>query len=232
MTKQEALETAGENLCKEVESIICNLDAAMDDVKESVLEGSAGRFMEVKGKILKTLMTYRVVSGVNCPYCMYYSYIDDNGTTLVCCKECEYGKKGGRCHEGGSVWKNLVTKIREINPIILEYSSDCPEIEEEQKRVLKIGNAKIDGDSITFQIVEQSHRNKEFCEDGDTFTSSGNFVLTSDASPAVYSFMENLLNVRGYDKSADDVVMTVDLKKYVRIIEAIKEYNNGRIKSV
>ena len=40
---------------------------------------------------------------------------------------------------------------------------------ENQKRHLELAVVKVDGDQVTFRIAEQTHREDEFCENGERF---------------------------------------------------------------
>jgi hypothetical protein len=76
---------------------------------------------------------------------------------------------------------------------------------------------------VTFKITKQTHYNDKFGLYNNVYTASDGFELRSDSYP------EELINgmyVRGYDINKYNVLVTVDESKFLRFLNAIKEYNN------
>ena len=95
---------------------------------------------------------------------------------------------------------------------------------ENQKRHLELAVVKVDGDQVTFRIAEQTHREDEFCENGEKFKSSCGVILNSQSSPDL-NRDRTILFVRGIASCMDDKEMTVSLFNFARIMEAVTEYN-------
>lgn len=100
---------------------------------------------------------------------------------------------------------------------------------EKPKRVLKLGNIEVDGNQVSFQIVEQSHRGKDFYNGKDnekqTFMASNGFRLVSILYPSTATHGLEKMYVRGEEKNKDLRVLTTDLKTFTKIVEAVEEYN-------
>lgn len=94
----------------------------------------------------------------------------------------------------------------------------------EKKRHLELAVVKVEGDQVTFRIAEQTHREYEFCENGETFKSSCGVILNSQSSPDLNRDC-TILFVRGIAPCMDDKEITVSLFNFARIMEAVTEYN-------
>lgn len=94
----------------------------------------------------------------------------------------------------------------------------------EKKRHIELAVVKVDGDQVTFRIAEQTNREYEFCEDGDTFKSRCGVRLISQSSPDL-SRGCTILYVKGYATRMDERELTVSLFNFARIMEAVTEYN-------
>lgn len=95
---------------------------------------------------------------------------------------------------------------------------------ENQKRHLELAVVKVEGDQVTFRIAEQTHREDEFCENGEKFKSSCGVILNSQSSPDINRGC-TILFVRGIASCMDDKEITVSLFNFARIMEAVTEYN-------
>lgn len=101
----------------------------------------------------------------------------------------------------------------------------------EKKRHLELAVVKVEGDQVTFRIAEQTHRGKNFTQNGEKFKSSCGYFLIADTYPGFRDdYTGKILFVRGWDSSENDNKITVSLFHFARIMEAIAEYNetNGK----
>ena len=80
------------------------------------------------------------------------------------------------------------------------------------------------GDSVTFRIKEQTHRDDEFTPKGYSFSATSGVLLESAAGPEVQEGW-NKLYVRGCNNSYDNNKLTCSPELYLKIKEAIREYN-------
>ena len=95
----------------------------------------------------------------------------------------------------------------------------------ENKRHIELAVVKVDGDQVTFRIAEQTHRGDTFAASGYEFTSSSGYNIVSGVSPRSAECC-NMLYVRGMNSTDDNIKMTVNLKNFARIMEAVNEYND------
>jgi len=122
--------------------------------------------------------------------------------------------------------ENVVTATNEIIKNLQGFKDTILEIysQPEEKRILNLGNIKIDGDSISFQIAEQSHRNSGFTPNGSClFIDSNGFALSCAEFPMV-SRHEKLF-CRGALREYDNEILTTDTETFAKILIAVKEYN-------
>lgn len=94
----------------------------------------------------------------------------------------------------------------------------------ENKRHIELAVVNVDGDKVTFRIAEQTHRGDTFAASGYEFTSSSGYNIVSGVSPRSAECC-NMLYVRGMNSTDDNIKMTVNLKNFARIMEAVNEYN-------
>jgi len=130
-----------------------------------------------------------------------------------------------RERRASEIRENVVTATNEIIKNLNGFKDTILEIcsQPEEKRVLKLGNIKIDGDSISFQITDQSHRGVFFGHDGsDEFIASNGMRITSQYYPDFYS---DTLFCRGIINSNDNHIVSVSTYDFCRILEAVAEYN-------
>ena len=93
------------------------------------------------------------------------------------------------------------------------------------KRVLRLGNIETKGDEVSFQIVEQSHRNDGFARDGSClFIDSNGFALSCAGYPMVSRHLK--LFCRGVVRKYDNKLLTTDTETFAKILIAVKEYNS------
>lgn len=95
---------------------------------------------------------------------------------------------------------------------------------EEKKRHIELAVIKVEGDEVTFQVVEQTHRGDDFTPNGSAFKSSRGLTLKSVGIPAASTYC-NIVCVRGVNEDGDKRHMTVSVLQFAKIMEAITEYN-------
>ena len=100
---------------------------------------------------------------------------------------------------------------------------------EEKKRHIELAVIKVEGDEVTFQVAEQTHRGDDFTPGGIRFKSSSGRTLESVGVPAATTTSDTMY-VRGKNKHYDKKNVTVSALRFAQIMEAITEYNetNGR----
>ncbi len=98
---------------------------------------------------------------------------------------------------------------------------------EPPKRHIELGVVKVEGDNVTFRIVEQTHRFDEFCrqDNSSVFKSANGFELKSYAKPEWRS-VDSTLYCRGNRNDRDNIELTCTAVEFSRICEAISEYNS------
>lgn len=99
-----------------------------------------------------------------------------------------------------------------------------PKPPEPPKRHIELGVVKVEGDNVTFRIVEQTHRCDEFSQQDypREFKACNGIRLMSFIRPQWLSFA-SALYCRGSD--SDDSEITSTTVEFVKIFEAITEYN-------
>ena len=92
-------------------------------------------------------------------------------------------------------------------------------------RHIELGVVKIKHDRVVFKIVEQTHRESEFCQqfNSNTFEASNGVILKSSMFPNMIGNLK--LFCRGNDYEKDDTELTCSIIDYVMLCEAITEYN-------
>ena len=98
---------------------------------------------------------------------------------------------------------------------------------ESPKRHIELAVVKVEGDNVTFRIVEQTHRFDEFCrqDNSSVFKSANEFELKSYAKPEWRS-VDSTLYCRGNRNDRDNIELTCTAVEFSRICEAISEYNS------
>lgn len=100
----------------------------------------------------------------------------------------------------------------------------------EPPRHIELGVVRNEGNWVIFEIVEQTHRGNEFCQQtvSDTFKASNGFELASISSPAWGG--NDKLYCRGICSNKDSIDIICSTSEFARISEAINEYNttNGK----
>ena len=115
---------------------------------------------------------------------------------------------------------------------LIEENKEDDEKMNEIKRHLELAVEKVDGDQVTFRIVEQTHRGKDFTPNGEKFKSSCGYFLIVDTYPGFRDdYTGKILFVRGYDSAEDDTKTTVPLLHFAKIMESVNEYNETDGKS-
>lgn len=93
---------------------------------------------------------------------------------------------------------------------------------------------KVEGDKVTFKIIEQTHKRKEFCQqiDRNIFTASSNIFTASNeiklGSKDIPEWIGNssLLFCRGFFSDKDNIEIVCTTSEFALISEAINEYNS------
>lgn len=93
---------------------------------------------------------------------------------------------------------------------------------------------KVEGDKVTFKIIEQTHKRKEFCQqiDRNIFTASSNIFKASNeiklGSKDIPEWIGNssLLFCRGFFSDKDNIEIVCTTSEFARISEAVNEYNS------
>lgn len=103
----------------------------------------------------------------------------------------------------------------------------------ETPRHIELGVVKVEGDKVTFKIIEQTHKRKEFCQqiDHNIFTASSNIFRASNeiklGSKDIPGWIGNssLLFCRGFFSDKDNIEIVCTTSEFARISEAVNEYN-------
>lgn len=105
-------------------------------------------------------------------------------------------------------------------------SDESPKPVEPPKRHIELAVVKVEGDKVTFKIADQTHRNDEFSQqvNSDEFKSSNGFCLLSHSVPEWFP-LASALYCRGEGKVQDLCEITCTAIEFVRISEAVAEYN-------
>ena len=100
------------------------------------------------------------------------------------------------------------------------------EVKETPRRHLELGVVKVEGDKVTFKIIEQTHQEKEFSQQSDHhhFKASNGTELASGAFPA-WKDGNHSLYCRGCACEEDDKELTCTAAEFAKISEAVSEYN-------
>lgn len=109
------------------------------------------------------------------------------------------------------------------NSVILKDVKETP-------RHLELGVVKVEGDNVTFRIVEQTHRLNKFSQQGKVFRAFNGFSIGSSAYPAWGAAVSDMLWVRGDESDKDNTELHCSVAKFAIVCEAIAEYNasNGK----
>lgn len=103
----------------------------------------------------------------------------------------------------------------------------------EPPRHIELGVVKVEGDKVTFKIIEQTHKRKEFCQqiDRNIFTASSNIFKASNeiklGSKDIPEWIgdSSLLFCRGFFSDKDNIEIVCTISEFARISEAVNEYN-------
>lgn len=97
---------------------------------------------------------------------------------------------------------------------------------ESPKRHIEIAVVKVEGDNVTFRIVEQTHRCNGFSRQNNPhkFTAANGFQLRSAAHPE-WGSDTSALYCRGFERNDDNFEIVCSAIEFVRISEAVAEYN-------
>lgn len=118
-------------------------------------------------------------------------------------------------------------KILKVGDVI-EFNGKKYRAESEAKetpRHLELGVVKVEGDNVTFKIIEQTHRCGDFSQQSghQYFKASNGTELASRAFP---EWKGNYpLSCRGCACGEDDKELTCTAAEFVLISEAVSEYN-------
>lgn len=129
---------------------------------------------------------------------------------------------------GGALLRWYWAPVEEDAPAPVEPPKpvDPPKSVESPKRHIELAVVKVEGDKVTFRIVEQTHRNGEFSQQANTdeFKAANGFQLRSAASPE-WGSDTSTLYCRGFERNDDNFEIVCSAIEFVRISEAVAEYN-------
>lgn len=98
-------------------------------------------------------------------------------------------------------------------------------------RRLELGVVNVEGDNVTFRIVTQTHRGRDFCQqiDPDIFKASNGLEINSIGRPE-WDSDDSMLFCCGVRYDSDNNKITCTVSEFARISEAVTEYNatNGK----
>lgn len=105
-------------------------------------------------------------------------------------------------------------------------SDESPKPVEPPKRHIELAVVKVEGDKVTFRIVEQTHRCDEFSRQDyqREFKAANGFQLRSCANPE-WGSDTSTLYCRGFERNDDNFEIVCSAIEFVRISEAVAEYN-------
>lgn len=105
---------------------------------------------------------------------------------------------------------------------------ESPKPVEPPKRHIELGVVKVEGDNVTFRIVEQTHRLGKFSQQANTdeFKACNGIGLLSRSVPQWWSSASaSELYCRGENKEQDMYEITCTAGEFARICEAVADYN-------
>ena len=96
----------------------------------------------------------------------------------------------------------------------------------EPSRHIELSVLRVEGDKVTFKIIEQTHKRKEFCQqlDRNIFKASNEIKLGSKDIPE-WIGDRSLLFCRGFFSDKDNIEIVCTILEFARISEAVNEYN-------
>ena len=96
----------------------------------------------------------------------------------------------------------------------------------EPSRHIELSVLRVEGDKVTFKIIEQTHKRKEFCQqlDRNIFKASNEIKLGSKDIPE-WIGDSSLLFCRGFFSDKDNIEIVCTISEFARISEAVNEYN-------
>lgn len=105
------------------------------------------------------------------------------------------------------------------NSVILKEVKETP-------RHLELGVVKVEGDNVTFKIIEQTRRGREFTQQGSLsiFKASNGLGLGSRCRPE-WKDGNPILYCRGRACEQDNREITATTAEFAKISEAVTEYN-------
>lgn len=100
------------------------------------------------------------------------------------------------------------------------------EVKETPRRHIELGVVKVEGDKVTFKIIEQTHQLGDFCQqiDHSIFKASNGIRLGSIHVPEWMGASLRLF-CRGFFSSKDNIEIVCTTSEFARISEAVSEYN-------
>ena len=96
----------------------------------------------------------------------------------------------------------------------------------EPSRHIELSVLRVEGDKVTFKIIEQTHKRKEFCQqlDRNIFKASNEIKLGSKDIPEWIGDSSQLF-CRGYSSDKDNIEIVCTTSEFAKISEAVTEYN-------
>lgn len=112
------------------------------------------------------------------------------------------------------------------SPVDPPKSVEPPKSPEPSKRHIELSVVGVEGDKVTFRIVEQTHRCDEFSrqDNSSVFKAANGFQLKSCADPEWAGKTSTLL-CRGFERNDDNFEIVCSAIEFAQICEAVAEYN-------
>ena len=154
--------------------------------------------------------TYRLTGGT---HWRHTCVCDDDSPQS--CAELDLAVFGG-CLSFGWYWATV------------EEDAPAPvEPPEPPKRHIELAVVKVEGDKVTFRIVEQTHRRNDFSQQAMSrkFNSSNGIALSSFDQPCWDAAFATLFCC-GNNKNKDNLEITCTAVEFAQICEAVAEYND------
>nr|DAS73027.1 MAG TPA: hypothetical protein [Caudoviricetes sp.] len=118
-------------------------------------------------------------------------------------------------------------KVLEVGDTIngKKYRAES-EVKETPRRHIELGVVKVKNSRVTFKIIEQTHRKKNFSQQNDhsRFKASNGIVLGAEAMPEWKDYASRLFCC-GDLCSKDNTELTCTASEFAKISEAVSEYN-------
>lgn len=125
-----------------------------------------------------------------------------------------------------AVFGHIISKEWYWAPVEEDAPVEPPKPAEPPTRHIWLTVVKVEGDTVKFKIVDQTHRCDGFSRQHNSreFKAANGLRFRSAAGPEWRS-VDSFLLCRGFDRGSDDVVLACTATEFARICEAVAEYN-------